>query len=183
MSNELTRQLVHIILFTPAFLLPVVSRWQLGLILFGLLILSLTLVPYSGWKKYLFRDQNKKYSRGAIAYFGILIILTLLFPFRAAAAGWAALSLGDGFATLFGSHLGKTKLPWNKKRTYVGSLSFFISTFIGAIIILLWLDPIKPILLEAAVAAAAGALVESLPLKIYDNLTVPLIVAGLLSLI
>ena len=70
MSNELTRQLVHIILFTPAFLLPVVSRWQLGLILFGLLILSLTLVPYSGWKKYLFHDQNKKYSRGAIAYFG-----------------------------------------------------------------------------------------------------------------
>ncbi len=114
-----------------------------------------------------------------------------------AASQWAALSIGDGFATLFGEAFGTKKLPWNKDKSYAGTLAFiffatFGSTFFFFFTIgnvagssFLWqgaamlqhLTTFGPaeMFLICFVSSVAGALFESLPYQpIDDNVSAPL---------
>ncbi len=100
-------------------------------------------------------------------FFALGITLSLiLFPEPANYASIAILTLGDGFATIFGKKLGRVVFPLNKGKRVEGSFFGFLFAFAGA---LLFVDPMK-----ALVGAAVGMLVECLPLPISDNLTVPL---------
>ncbi len=100
-------------------------------------------------------------------FFAIGIILTLLiFPTHIAYASIAVLTLGDGFAGIFGKIFGKTPLFFNKKKKFEGTIFGFIFAFLGSS---LFINP-----LEALVAAALGMLAECLPLPMDDNLVTPL---------
>jgi len=99
--------------------------------------------------------------------FAMGILLTLLiFPRTTAYASMAVLTLGDGFACIFGKIFGKTPLFFNRKKKLEGTICGFICAFLGAT---LFISPLK-----ALVAAAAGMLAECLPSPIDDNLVVPL---------
>jgi len=112
----------------------------------------------------------------APALFALGIILSLiLFPAPINYVPIATLTLGDGFATIFGKTLGRTVLPLNKGKTLEGSAFGFIFAFSGA---LLFVNPTK-----ALISSAIGILVELLPLPINDNLTIPLITGLALTLI
>jgi HAD superfamily phosphoserine phosphatase-like hydrolase len=108
----------------------------------------------------------------APVFFALGIIFSLiLFPTPTNYVLVAILTLGDGFATVFGKTLGRTVLPLNKGKTVEGSVFGFIFAFSGALLFVN--NPIK-----ALIGSAIGILVELLPLPIDDNLTIPL-VAGL----
>jgi len=96
---------------------------------------------------------------------GILLTL-LIFPTNIAYASIAVLTLGDGFASIFGKTFGKTPLFFNKKKKLEGTICGFTSALLGAT---LFVSPLK-----ALVAAAVGMLVECLPSPIDDNLVTPL---------
>jgi dolichol kinase len=83
-------------------------------------------------------EKQKGYSTGMLVYPVSILVMALVFPLPILAAGWAVLSLSDGFATLFGKLLGHTPLPWNKKKTWVGFSSFWASAAIFAWIAILW---------------------------------------------
>lgn len=100
---------------------------------------------------------------------GIMLPL-LIFPTSIAYASIAVLTLGDGFAGIFGKIFGKTPLFFNRKKKVEGSFFGFIFAFLGAT---LFVDPKK-----ALVAATVGMLAECLPSPIDDNLMTPL-AAGL----
>ena len=105
----------------------------------------------------------------------ILLILVLVFPLYIVAASWAILALGDGTATLIGQNFKAKELPWNRKKSYAGSIAFVVFGALGAFILLKWMLP--DLSANAAFfwgfkAALVAAVVESLPLKINDNVSV-----------
>lgn len=97
---------------------------------------------------------------------GIAISL-VLFPPPASYASIAILTLGDGFATIFGKIFGRTVLPFNKGKKLEGSIFGFLFAFLGA---MFFVNPIK-----ALIGALLGMLIECFPLPISDNMMVPII--------
>jgi HAD superfamily phosphoserine phosphatase-like hydrolase len=104
---------------------------------------------------------------------GIAISL-LIFPAPIRYVAITTLTLGDGCAHIFGMKFGRTRLPFNKGKNLEGTIFGFLFAFLGAMI---FVDPTR-----ALIAAAVGMLVESLPLPLNDNLTMPL-ASGLILLL
>jgi phosphoserine phosphatase len=100
-------------------------------------------------------------------YFAIGILITLLlFSAPVNSAAIAIFALGDSTASLFGGLISKKPLPFNKGKTLEGSLfGFFFAFLAGAFFV-------SPVL--ALVGAAVAMTVETLPLPVNDNITIPL---------
>ncbi|GEM_PF-974790 len=99
---------------------------------------------------------------GALNFFaGLLICLTLIPSPQLALSAVFVLSISDGAAAFFGR--GSRGLPHHPHKTYRGSLAFFLSAlpvyFIGGV--------------PALILATLATLIESLPLPLDDNLTIP----------
>ncbi len=195
MTSETKRKIEHIVPVVFAFLLRYLNTWQALLfafvgILYGLFFSKMLV-------KNAFREQEKGFSFGKLIYGVMVFILILLFhkTMDIVAGAWAIMSLGDGCSSLFGKAYGKKKLPWNSEKSWVGSASFVFFGGIGAAILMWWVNgnqlPIHDLpgqiqtpvpwfsfLIPAFLASFAAAGIESLPLRINDNITVPL-TAGL----
>jgi dolichol kinase len=74
------------------------------------------------------------------------------------------LAIGDSLATIVGGRYGRRRLPWNCRKTVVGSAAFMA----GAMCSLIVVSSAITILI-----AALATLIESLPVKADDNITVP----------
>ena len=105
---------------------------------------------------------------------GIAISL-LVFPAPTCYVAITVLTLGDGCAHIFGMKFGRTRLPFNKGKNLEGTICGFLFAFFGATI---FVDPTR-----AFIVAAVGMLIESLPLPINDNLTMPIAAGLMLNLI
>jgi HAD superfamily phosphoserine phosphatase-like hydrolase len=105
--------------------------------------------------------------------FGILLTL-LLFPAPASSAAIAIFALGDSAASIFGRMIGRKTLFFNKGKTIEGSLLGFFFAFVAGTF---FLNP-----LGALVGAVVAMVVETLPLPVNDNLTIPLITGFVLTL-
>jgi phosphoserine phosphatase len=119
---------------------------------------------------------NQSELRGFAAaplYFAFGILFTLLvFPAPASYAAIAMFCLGDSVASLFGGLI-STSLPFNKGKTWEGSLSGFFFAFLAGSF---FMHP-----LYAFVGAAIAMTVEVLPLPINDNVLVPIITGAALT--
>lgn len=108
-------------------------------------------------------------------YFAFGIVLTLvLFPTLEGAAAIAMFCLGDSAASLFGGLI-STSLPFNKGKTWEGTLAGFLFAFLGGLFF------VSPLL--ALVGAVIAMTIEVLPLPINDNVSVPLITGLVLTLL
>lgn len=177
MFKEENRQGVHILFFLFTFLFKYLSRFQVLVLLLILLFITVTIVPRFRVKDYLYRQFEKKYSRGAISYFLTLFVLALIFPLHIVAVSWVILALGDGMATLVGKNFKAQELPWNKNKSYYGSMAFIFFAAIGSLILLKWLVPGLSIGQAFSIGlktSIVAAIVESLPWQLDDNITVPL---------
>ena len=105
---------------------------------------------------------------------GIAISL-LIFPAPICYVAITILTLGDGFAHIFGMKFGRIRLPFNKGKNLEGTIFGYLFAYLGATI---FIDPMR-----AFIGAAVGMLVEGLPLPINDNLTMPLASGLVLALI
>lgn len=76
------------------------------------------------------------------------------------------LALGDGLATYIGTRYGRHKLPWNSSKTLEGMIGFAA----GAICALFVMPAPATILV-----AMSATIVESLPLKVNDNIVLPVV--------
>jgi len=117
------------------------------------------------------RSELQEFNTAPIFHaFGIALSL-LVFPPKIGYAAIAVLTLGDSLASLIGKRYGRTKIPFNRGKSFEGSFVGLVFAFLGA---MLFVDPTT-----AIIGASAGMIVESLPLPIDDNLLMPL-AAGLL---
>ena len=186
MSNEQKRQYIHVILFLFAFVLKYTSKLQAALLVIILLSFTLFIVPKLKVKSHFYRPSERNHSQGAIMYFLVLLILVIVAPLYIVAASWAILALGDGMATLFGQHFKAKALPWSKDKTFSGSVAFVVFATLGSFILLKWMivGPTSFELLTVSFeASVVAAIVESLPLKINDNLSVAMASALVLAIL
>ena len=108
-------------------------------------------------------------------YFAFGILFTLLvFPAPASYAAIAMFCLGDSVASLFGGLI-STSLPFNKAKTWEGSLAGFFFAFLAGTFF------VSPLL--AFIGAAIAMTVEVLPLPVNDNVLVPVITGAALTLL
>jgi dolichol kinase len=101
--------------------------------------------------------------------------LVAIFPSTVAAAAISIGLIGDAAAALVGRRFGRLTIG-NSDKTFVGSLAFVLSTAP-----VIWIIP--DLTLQAGAAGIlAGAVTEVLDLPLNDNLTVPVVVAVVMTL-
>ncbi len=178
LRSEILRESIHM----GSFSVPFLCTYLLGIYFASTLILLATLfyvvsevsrlkgLNFPVLSKITWKAANKpelyEFATAPIIFaFGIVLSL-ILFPVPASYASIAVLTLGDSSATLFGGKFGSVRFPFNKGKNVEGSIFGFLFASLGA---MFFVDPVK-----ALAGAAMGILVESLPLPISDNLTVPL---------
>jgi dolichol kinase len=76
-------------------------------------------------------------------------------------------TLGDGFASVVGKTYGRHKIPHSGGKSIEGTAAGIVCAFAGALV---FAPPSV-----ALAAALVGMVVEFLPLRVSDNLTVPLL--------
>lgn len=110
--------------------------------------------------------------KGTITFFFGSLMVLLLFGsnINVACAAIIILALGDSFSTLVGKRYGRHKICYSKEKSVEGTIGGFVPAFFGATIFVL------PQV--ALVGALVGMAVESLSVKIDDNVIIPL-AAGL----
>jgi uncharacterized protein (TIGR00297 family) len=117
---------------------------------------------------------------GIILYPTSVLLLILLYRhhLHVAAAAWAIMALGDGMASVVGEGLRGPSLPWNREKRWSGFIGFVVAGTAGAYALTRWVNPSLPqdkVLIVSAAAALVGALVESAPIRLDDNVSVPLV--------
>lgn len=125
--------------------------------------------------------DRREILRGPL-YYGIIFVLLTIIYWKSSPIGVIGLMLmcgGDGLADIFGRKWGAVKLPWNKGKSWAGSLGMLLGGWVLSVLIIwvfsaagVFASPIQSFLLPITIIALVGTLVESLPLKDVDNITV-----------
>ncbi len=172
---ELRRKLFHLFALL-LWLLPINFFPKPLTILLFLLVLFINLLTVMGlWKerlpfyyKLVYKlEREKNYSKPSIqalwANLGIFLGF-LIFGKEASTVGVVVLAVGDAFAGMVGIRYGKRRIG---NKSLEGAFAFFLSVFFVLFpFIGLW---------QAFVVALLSSVAEILPLKLDDNLTIPLI--------
>jgi uncharacterized protein (TIGR00297 family) len=170
-TNETLRKVIHIAFGFFAIALYYLP-WRIAAAVAALAAIGNWLVLHRIVGKRVARHE-RGYDAGIVLYPLAVCALILIFNWHIelAAVAWAILAFGDGFATLIGRAVPIKPLPWNRAKSWGGLLAFIgfgaaagggIATFFGG-----------PSLAVVAAAVIVSALVESAPLGIDDNVSVP----------
>jgi dolichol kinase len=136
--------------------------------------------------KYLFRaEESLKESAGVPYVMGLLLTL-ISFPKVVALVAIYTLAIADPLSAIIGIKYGKTKLV--KHKTIEGSLAFFFSNLIITFLVFFWWTSflkvmLGPVILLSFLTAFSTSLFEMIPLRLDDNLTIPLFTAGVTLLL
>jgi uncharacterized protein (TIGR00297 family) len=186
-ATEARRKGIHVGMALFALLLRWLDWRGAALCAVAAFAFNLLLLPRLGGRA-LFRgdDRTRGYPVGILLYPIVVLALVLLFRDRLylAAAGWGFLALGDGFATLCGVTLGGPRLPWNPGKSWSGLAGYVVFGSLGALALASFVAGRLPSPTESVaflLAGLAGAVVESLPSELDDNLVPPLAAAGALA--
>jgi uncharacterized protein (TIGR00297 family) len=188
--QEVSRKLVHIGVGAIAFALVFLGPAYSALCALAALLGNLFLLPRVGgrglWRT---AELERGHSLGIVLYPAAVLLLILVFWRRleVAAAVWGILALGDGMASLAGKGLGGRSLPWNSAKSWVGSLTYWLCGGLAATVLLAWTrhhqqQGVDLVFLSAVGFATAlcAAAVESLPLRLDDNISVPILAGPIL---
>lgn len=132
---------------------------------------------WAPWVNRLFVRAEERVRESAMIPYAIAALLTILtVPKRAALVGIYTLGVADPLAAIVGIRFGRHRFAHN--RSVEGSLVFFAATFAIAALVLGWRTEAAAVATAGAagIIALAAAICEVLPLRIDDNLTIPLFV-------
>jgi phytol kinase len=137
--------------------------------------------------------DRREILRGPLYYGIVFVVITVMFWLESP-IGIVALMLvcgGDGLAEVMGRRLGKTKLPWSKNKTYMGSLGMFLGGWLLAAFVVgiyvavgVFSGPFTKYLLPLTWIALVATAVEAVSPPDSDNLTIAAagLVMGFLAL-
>lgn len=188
--SETRRQLVHVAMVAWAFLLRVLSWPEAAALALAALLFNYFVLPRVGGRSIVRPDDVARGMAAGILFYPLAVLLLIL-CFRSrldiVAAAWAILAVGDGVATLAGRTIGGARLPWNREKTRAGTIAFFLAGASGGVLLCWWTQPaptspVSTMFVVGApvLAAAVAALVESIPVRLDDNLSVPFAAAATL---
>ena len=183
MFSETARQIVHMSMGVFALLLRVLTWWQAAACALAALLFNAVVLPRAGGRTIIRpADAARGYPVGILIYPVSVLLLILAFPARLdiAASAWGVLAIGDGAATLAGRRRGRHRLPWNPDKSVEGLLAFIIAGGAAAVFLAWWTAPaITPppsttfVIVAPMLAAVAAGLVETIPIALDDNISVP----------
>jgi phytol kinase len=126
--------------------------------------------------------DRREILRGPLYYGLVFVALTILF-WKTNAIGIVALMIlcgGDGMADVVGKRFPSGRLPWSSSKTWMGSLSMFFGGWLFSAVVLLiyvaareFTGPFVSYLWPLTIIALICTLIESMPFRDIDNLTVP----------
>lgn len=198
-ESHLSRKLIHI-LTGPLFVLcwlffPDVwyARWLAALVplLFTIqfALIGLGVVKDDASVKAMSRSGDRREILRGPLFYGIIFVVMTLIYWKTSPIGMTGVMLmcgGDGLADIIGRGIKSPKLPWSRDKSVAGSLGMFIGGWILTAFILalfvarsVFTGPFTVYLLPITIIAAVATLVESLPLKDVDNITVTLAAVAL----
>jgi len=168
-----------------AFLLPILTWVQAAGCAVLALLFNVFLLPRFAVDLRKRPDQTSSAWTGVVLYPISVLVLILLYRhhLHIAASAWAILALGDGMASMAGESLRGPSLPWNREKTWSGFVAFTIAGAAGAYVLARWVAPALPVekvFIVSVAGALVGALVESVPIRLDDNVSVPLVTGGFL---
>ncbi|MDH7607530.1 MAG: HAD-IB family phosphatase [Candidatus Bathyarchaeota archaeon] len=185
-KSTVFREAIHACGFTVPFLSSLVGNYAVALLIIAVTFLYVASeaammegkrVPIISWIVHNAATKAEIHEFAtAPVFFALGILFTLLlFPISASNAAIATFALGDSAAAIVGKTIGRKRLSFNKGKTLEGLAAGLFAGFLAALV---YVNPLK-----ALAAAATATIVESLPLPISDNLTIPLTTALVLTLI
>ncbi|MEL7061622.1 MAG: DUF92 domain-containing protein, partial [Acidobacteriota bacterium] len=134
-------------------------------------------------------ETERGRSLGIVLYPAAVLGLLLLFWHRleVVTGVWAILAFGDGMASICGMTLRGPRLAWNPRKTWAGTLGYWIFGSAGCFVLVWWtlhhqgesID-LGVLAVVSAITAAFAALIESQPIQLDDNVSVPLLAALML---
>lgn len=193
--NELYRKSIHLSsLWIPA--LVYFAHPGISIALFSFLLLADGIIEYGNFRKWrwarrsfgaLFyktlRSKELKKDKfqvsGSMYVLAGAIICTMLFSKAVAAIALTIMLTSDACAALFGKAFGTRKLY--KSKSLEGTAAFFLSS----LIIMMLFNPVYAVTYASILAAAVATLAEMFEdkIEIDDNLSVPLFVGIILTLL
>ncbi len=170
-----------------ALLLRDLTWWQAAALACVAIAFNAAVLPLVGGRR-LYRpsDHARGFPLGILIYPAAVLVLILAFPTRPdiAAASWGILAFGDGAATLAGRRLRSPALPWNREKTVAGTIAFVIAGSLAGVVLAEWtraaVTPMPPAAfawLAPVAAAVAAAFIETIPVRLDDNISVPIAAA------
>lgn len=124
--------------------------------------------------------------RGPLFY-GIMFVLLTVVYWKDSPIGITALMMmcgGDGVADIVGRRIKSPKLFWSREKSVAGSLSVFAGgALLSAVLLFIYVAvgifpaPFSSYLMPIALIALGGMLIESLPFKDVDNITLTVVSA------
>ena len=176
------RQWVHVGSGSFALLLRVLTWKQAAALAVIAFLFNLLVLPRIGGRAmYRPADHARGFPLGILLYPVSVLTLIAIFPSRLdiVAAAWGILACGDGAATLVGRNA-RGPLSWNSDKTIAGTTAFVVCGAVAGVGLAWWTrSAITPAptmaftLVAPVVAALAAALVETIPIRLDDNISVP----------
>jgi uncharacterized protein (TIGR00297 family) len=188
--SETTRQWVHIGFGAAALLLPFLNWYQAVAVAAAAVVFNLRLLrKVAGDRLHRPLELAQTVPMGLALYPTSVLVLLLMLPSRMdiVAGAWGILALGDGAATLIGRRYGTTPWPWNRRKSVAGTAALFLAGGAAGSFLCWWCRPaiVPPPYLWFSIgapflAALVAAAVETIPIRLDDNVSVPLTAATVL---
>ena len=190
-ESKLSRKIIHIgtgPIFVLCWLMYPdlqISRWLAALVPFVITIqfalVGTGILKDDAAVKAMSRTGDRREILRGPLFYGIMFIAMTLIYWKDSFIGIPALIImcgGDGIADIVGRRVSSPKLPWSREKSVAGSLSVFaggwlLTLLIFAIYVLTgeFMGPISRFILPITWLALGAMLVESLPFKDVDNIT------------
>lgn len=192
-SSQLSRKMIHMgtgpifvlcwLLFDDAFLARWLAALVPALITAQFVLVGLGVIKDPQAVSAMSRTgRREEILRGPLYYGIVFVALTLAF-WKSSPVGIVALMLlcgGDGLADVVGKRIQSVAVPWSPNKTLAGSATVFLGGIAFSVVVLevyilsgLFPGTLANYMPGLLVISLAAMLVESLPFKDIDNLTVP----------
>lgn len=173
---KFSRKFLHIMVGNILFILPLFNTWWVMTFLAAAPFIPLTYImsPYSPIKSVKDKISESGHGLGLVYYAISWTILAFLFFDKPwiIAVGIAAMSYGDGIASVIGQKYGKRKYNvFGDNKSYEGSAAMFLTLIITLGIVLIYYGVLPPNLWIIVIAAFVATILEGITPKGLDNIT------------
>ncbi len=198
-SSHLSRKIIHAgtgpifvlcwLLFTddPA------SRWLAALVPLGITVqfflIGIGVIKDQASVDGMSRSGDpREILRGPLFYGIVFVILTIIYWYDSPIGISALMMLcgGDGLADVIGKRFPSRALRWSPRKTWLGTAAMFLAGWAFSLAVLAVFvsagkiaGGFSALILPVTIVALAATVIESLPMKDIDNITVPLVCVAL----
>lgn len=193
-ESRLSRKIIHIgtgPIFVSCWLmfpdLPI-SRWLAALVPLVItaqfVLVGTGILKDEAAVKAMSRTGDRREILHGPLFYGIVFVMVTVLYWKESPVGIPALMMmcgGDGIADIVGRRINSMRLPWSPEKSLAGSLSVFAGGWLLTMFIFMvyawagaFTGPVRGYLFPVTLIALGAMLVESLPFKDVDNITVTL---------